>query len=388
MFGNKTGITAPFVVLKNVLLDTESVSVVAGIGAGGGAEPFIYATAVIDGSVDSGNGQVPPPYTGYRPYNVSQMQSVTGKLPNVTGCSENPTGNASIGLFTCFEPILLVGPNAYIKQLETAAPTGAASISDLWNDSTDHRWKMKNNNGTATDVAGLADFAAPPVIGTTPNAGHFTTLSVTSQMTSTLAIGTAPFVITSTTPVANLNIGGRDQNGIVNFNQANQSQVVVSGTEYYITHSDLDMPTAYTTAIGAGTTMRWHIQMQKTAAGTGSFQILLKKGTNGTTGDTSIVTQTIGTTQDATADNLTLDITLTWTSATAAYWSISPRQLAATGNHGFGLTYPAVALDFNGTISGQTTTTASDKYGISFISTTGTPTITVTQVQAQAFGVI
>src|SRR5205807_5690146 len=88
---------------------------------------------------------------------------------------------------------------------------------------------------------------------------------------------------------------GTTRDGIYNFNQAAQSQVVVSATEYYITRSDLDMPASYSTAIAAGTTMHWRIALTKTAAGTGTFQILLKKGTAGTTGDTSIVTQTIGT---------------------------------------------------------------------------------------------
>jgi hypothetical protein len=191
--------------------------------------------------------------------------------------------------------------------------------------------------------------------------------------------------ISSNSPVLQWSANLNQNSAIVNFNQAAQSQVVVSATEYYITRSDLDMPAAYTTAIGTGTTMKWRISLTKTAAGTGTFQILLKKGTNGSIADTSIVTQTIGT-QTAAADNMEADIQLTWTSATAAYWTIVPHQSAATGT-GFGLVYPAAAAQFSGTISGQTTTTASDKYGISLIFTTGTPTFVVNEVQAQAFGV-
>lgn len=191
--------------------------------------------------------------------------------------------------------------------------------------------------------------------------------------------------ITTNSPQLQWSANLNQNSAIVNFNQAAQSQVVVSATEYYITRSDLDMPAVYTTAIGAGTTMKWRIALNKTAAGTGTFQVLLKKGTNGSTADTSIVTQTIGT-QTAAADNMEMDVQLTWTSATAAYWTIIPRQSAATGT-GFGLVYPAVAAQFNGTISGQTTTTVSDKYGLSVIFTTGTPTFIVDLVQAQAFGV-
>lgn len=44
-----------------------------------------------------------------------------------------------------------------LRQVEQSAPSGIASSDLLWADSTDHRWKMANNNGTATDVAGLSD---------------------------------------------------------------------------------------------------------------------------------------------------------------------------------------------------------------------------------------
>lgn len=69
---------------------------------------------------------------------------------------------------------------------EASAATCAAGLDVLWGDSTDHRLKMCNNNGTATDVAGLADFAVPPAIGnTTPAAGSFTTLSASTSLTLT-----------------------------------------------------------------------------------------------------------------------------------------------------------------------------------------------------------
>jgi hypothetical protein len=49
--------------------------------------------------------------------------------------------------------------------------------------------------------------AAPgPIGGTTPGAATFTTVSVSGQISSTLATGTPPLVVTSTTVVANLNV--------------------------------------------------------------------------------------------------------------------------------------------------------------------------------------
>src|SRR5271157_3893785 len=173
---------------------------------------------------------------------------------------------------------------------------------------------------------------------------------------------------------------------IVNFAQAAQSQIVVSATAYYITNSNLQMPAAYTKAIGAGTTMKWRIALTKTAAGTGTFQVIIYMGTLGTTGDTAEVTQTIGT-QDATADNMELDVVVTFTSATAFYWTMVPHQSAATGT-GFGLVYPAAAAQFTGTVSGLTTTTASLIFGLGVVFTTGTPTFVASEVQAEAKGVV
>lgn len=47
----------------------------------------------------------------------------------------------------------------------------------------------------------------PGTIGsTTPSSGAFTTVSATGQITSTLATGTAPFAVSSTTVVPNLNV--------------------------------------------------------------------------------------------------------------------------------------------------------------------------------------
>jgi len=52
-------------------------------------------------------------------------------------------------------------------------------------------------------LGGTLDLSSPPAIGgTTPSTGRFTTV------TSTIATGTAPFTVASTTPVTNLSIGG------------------------------------------------------------------------------------------------------------------------------------------------------------------------------------
>jgi hypothetical protein len=176
-----------------------------------------------------------------------------------------------------------------------------------------------------------------------------------------------------------------DANGIHNFGQASQSQTTVAGTKYYVTNSNLNMPAVYSTAIASGTTMRWRVAMTKSSAGTGTFIIYIFMGTNGTVSDTAEVSQSIGT-QTAAIDDLTADVTVTFTSTSAFYWSLVPRQTAATAT-GFGITYPATAAYFSGTVTGLTTTTASLIFGIGFSSTTGTPTVVVPMVQAEALGV-
>ncbi len=58
--------------------------------------------------------------------------------------------------------------------------------------------------GSGDVVRATSPTLVTPVLG----AATGTSLSVSGQLTSTVAIGTAPFVVTSTTPVANLSIGG------------------------------------------------------------------------------------------------------------------------------------------------------------------------------------
>jgi hypothetical protein len=84
------------------------------------------------------------------------------------------------------------------NQLKSTVATGTAPLSVL------STTVVPNLNSSF--LLGLT-WPVPGTIGsTTPNTGAFTTLSATGQITSTLAIGTAPFVITSTTLVANLNV--------------------------------------------------------------------------------------------------------------------------------------------------------------------------------------
>ena len=125
--------------------------------------------------------------------------------------------------------------------------------------------------------------------------------------------------------------------------------------------------------------------MTKTAAGTGAFDICIYRGTNGSIVDTRDVTQSIGT-STAVVDNMIVDVQLTvvTTGASGSYfWSIIPCNKAVTAT-GFGVATGATAFS-SGTVSSVAMNTASLKFGLGFMQTTGTPTIVIPQVFAQAF---
>ncbi len=175
----------------------------------------------------------------------------------------------------------------------------------------------------------------------------------------------------------------------VNGNSSQQSQVVVSGTNYYITGSNLTAnPATPITGMVVGTRFVWRVAMTKTAAGTGTFQIAIYRGTNGSTSDTQDVLQTIGT-QTAVVDNMTVDVevVVTATGATGSYyWSIIPQNKAVTAT-GFGVTTGTGAF-FSGTVSSVAMNTASLQFGLGFKATTGTPTIAIPFVKANAYKLV
>jgi hypothetical protein len=62
------------------------------------------------------------------------------------------------------------------------------------------------SSGTVTNLTGTASININGTVGaTTPTSGAFTTISASGVITSTVATGTAPFTVASTTQVANLN---------------------------------------------------------------------------------------------------------------------------------------------------------------------------------------
>lgn len=184
------------------------------------------------------------------------------------------------------------------------------------------------------------------------------------------------------------------QAGINNFNTSLQSQATVAGTSYYIAGSALKMPTTPLVGMQANKTcFIWNIALTKNANGTGTFQIVIFRGTNGTTADTADVTQTIGT-QTAVIDEIILNIMLvvTTTGATGGYyWTILPDNRASVPATpaGFGVPGTGSNAYLNGSVSSVAMNTAGITFGIGFIANTGgtMPTITVPSVQSFGYNV-
>ncbi len=145
---------------------------------------------------------------------------VTGILPEANGGTGSSTKNfvdlttnqtiAGVKTFS--------GTSTVVNQNLTVNAAGTSGQGIILSDDGDI---VDNNDGAATFrfTSGVKINNDKGVDGTTTNiilsnTGNITaTGSVTaSQLTSTVATGTAPLVVTSTTPVANLNIGGNAAN--------------------------------------------------------------------------------------------------------------------------------------------------------------------------------
>ena len=176
--------------------------------------------------------------------NASSLNGATFAAPGSIG-----SGTAAAGAFTTLSASSTVSGTGFSTYLAsppaiggTAAAAGAFTTLSATGviTSTQTTGTAPFTVATTTNVANLnasslsgATFAAPGTIGgttpgiitgttitantgfagahngtvgaTTPNTGAFTTISATGAITSTLATGSAPFVVASTTNVANLN---------------------------------------------------------------------------------------------------------------------------------------------------------------------------------------
>lgn len=227
-----------------------------------------------------------------------------------------------------------------------------------------------------------------PSGGTLSNCTGSPSLTNATLTTPTLSGNIAGTYTLGGTPTFPAIPASRLPNGITNFNISAQSQLTVATTKYYINGSALALPaTLLNGMIANKTTFMWDIALNKDANGTGTFSIILFRGTNGNNTDTADVTQSIGT-MTAAADQATLEIQLTITTtggSGAYYWSIIPTHLAAAAA-GFGTPLGATG-HFSGNVSSVNLSTASLIFGVGFVATAGgtMPTIGIPQVQATSY---
>jgi hypothetical protein len=183
----------------------------------------------------------------------------------------------------------------------------------LVRDATDKSWKLFSNiTAEPTTVVNFtgATYDNLTIGGLTASSGTFT-----GQITSNIATGTAPFVVTSTTPVSNLNIGG--------YSSALKSATTIIDVSASMAPSNGKVLTAT-----SATTAEW----KDPVGGGGAGTVISVGGTGSVNGITLSGTVT-------SSGNLTLSGTLSNVSLTSAVTGTLP-----VGNGGTGsttLTFPS-----------------------------------------------
>jgi hypothetical protein len=202
--GQGYGTAAP-AVITNLATNVSGTLAVANGGSGAAT-----LTGYIKGngtSAMTANSTIPvTDVTGAAPL-ASPTFTGTPTLPTGTIGVTQASGNNSTALAT----------TAFV----TAANTTNANLTGPIT-SSGNTTSVASQTGTgSTFVMNTSPTLVTPVLG----AATGTSLSVSGQLTSTVATGTAPLVVTSTTPVANLNIGGNAATVTTN---ANLTGVVTS----------------------------------------------------------------------------------------------------------------------------------------------------------------
>ena len=152
----------------------------------------------------------------------------------------------------------------------------------------------------------------------------------------------------------------------------------------YLTNSNINVPATAIVGVAVGTCFEWTFKMSKSAVGTGNFSFIFYAGTNGTTGDTAVVT--VNLTQTAVVDDAFITATLVCATAGSSgtlTGMVSGQNKAATAT-GFGFVIgtsgPAAV-----TSSAFNLTTSALKFGMALASATGTPAVTVSNVKARVY---
>ena len=144
---------------------------------------------------------------------LSSNDYTSAEKTKLAGISGNNTGDQDLSTLATIASVALKANIADVNT-DLALKANTAEVSNslaLKSNITDLNTALalKANTAEVTNSLALkAPLASPSLV--TPNIGVAigTSLSVSGQLTSTIATGTAPLVVSSTTPVANLSIGG------------------------------------------------------------------------------------------------------------------------------------------------------------------------------------
>ena len=165
-------------------------------------------------------------------------------------------------LFLLFALLFSNTVNAAVPNIFATMASGNVSASTL-----DANFSFLNSSGsciqTGTGSGGFGCLLIGPGLtystGTlsTGGPGSFTTFTASGQITSTLATGTAPLVVASTTPVTNLSIGGNAATATTATNQSGgtvNATTITGSVSYSLNGVLLFSSTAPTISSGFGTT--------------------------------------------------------------------------------------------------------------------------------------
>lgn len=152
----------------------------------------------------------------------------------------------------------------------------------------------------------------------------------------------------------------------------------------YLTNSNINVPATAIVGVAVGTTFEWTFKMSKSAVGTGNFSFIFYAGTNGTTGDTAVVT--INLTQTAVIDDAMITATLVCATAGASGTLTGMvsgiNKAASPAGFGFVIGTSGPAAVTSGAFN---LTTSALKFGMALASATGTPAVTVSNVKARVY---
>jgi hypothetical protein len=142
------------------------------------------------------------------PNNGDLWSTSTGFYGRVNGATVGPF-SSTVGTVTS---VGLALPSSILTVSGSPVTTSGTLTGTLATQTANYVWAGPTSGSAAAPtfralVTADIPWATPGTIGSgTPNTGAFTTISATGVITSTLSTGTAPFTVSSTTAVANLNV--------------------------------------------------------------------------------------------------------------------------------------------------------------------------------------